>query len=91
MSDKKTAQELGRYQKKCERLMQEVRDLKAQSAGYQEAVDLSYAMISAVVEKTGTVAVSQEDINGVLQAQRFAECLYDPERKTYTLRAGKAE
>lgn len=77
--------ELGRYKKKVEDQQKEIKELKEQIDGYQEMLDICNAMVTAAVKEVGTMNITQEAINAILESGRFAVGSYDAVTRVYTL------
>ena len=77
--------ELGRYKDKVKRQQAEIDRLKQEIETYKEAVNISYAMVTAAIKHTGAVTIAQDELNGILKSGVFAAGTYDAETMTYTM------
>lgn len=88
---KQAEHELERYRNKVRNQQRMIDRLKEQIAGYQQSVDLSFAMVTAAVQQAGELTITQEELVHIVQAHCFAAVSYDAERMAYTLRAEVTE
>ncbi len=88
---KQTAYELGRYKKKVQDQQKEIERLREEAVGYQQSIDMSFAMVTAAVMQAGGLTITQEELVHLIQESRFAAVSYDAERMAYTLRAEVSE
>lgn len=83
---KKAEYELGRYRKKVQDQQKVIDRLREEAAGYQQNIDMSFALVTAAVEKAGELTITQEELTRMFRERRLAAVRYDPERMAYTLR-----
>lgn len=78
--------ELGRYQKRAADLSKVVKELQETIEGYTQREDINMAMIAAVIEQTGPVAIGRDRISEILDDDTHVVVDYDADKRTYTLR-----
>lgn len=78
--------ELDNYKRKVKDQDKQIAALTAQVEALSRLVELSNAMVSAAVEAAGTVTETREELFRRVEQRRYAQCLWDEERETYTLR-----
>ena len=83
---KQAEYELGRYKKKVADQQTEIKRLREEAAGYQQSIDMSFAMVTAVVEHAGEVTITQEELSRIFRDERLAVVSFDGDRMAYTLR-----
>ena len=86
MTRKKLEFELGRYQKKVADQQKEIEKLKKQIVGHEDAQAGLFAMIAAVVQRSGEVTITRDEISEIMGEGRHALVSYDAENRAYTLR-----
>lgn len=84
---KKAVYELGRYKKKVADQQKVIDRLREEAAGYQQSIDMSFAMVTAAVEQAGELTITQEELSRIFRERRLAVVSFDEERRSYTLRA----
>lgn len=77
--------ELGRYKKKVEDQQKEIKALREQIGGYEQVIDICNAMVTAAVKEAGTMNITKEAVNAILDSGNFAVGSYDALTGVYTL------
>ena len=88
---KQTTYELGRYKKKVQDQQKEIERLREEAVGYQQSIDMSFAMVTAAVMQAGGLTITQEELVHLIREERLAAVSYDAERMAYTLRVEVSE
>ena len=78
--------ELGRYRKKVTDQSEAIKKLQETIAGYVQREDVNMAMIAAVIEQTGPIAIGRDRISEILDEEIHVVVDYDADNRTYTLR-----
>ena len=81
---KQAEYELGRYKKKVANQQKVIDQLREEAVGYQQSIDMSFALVTAAVQHTG-------ELSRIFQKRRLAVVCFDEERMTYTLRMMQEE
>ena len=83
---KRAEYELGRYKKKVAQQQKVIDRLEEEITGYQQSIDMSYALVTAAVLQAGTLTINREELSRILQEKVYAVGSYDEESMDYTLR-----
>lgn len=83
---KRAEYELGRYKKKVADQQREIDRLREECLGYQQSIDMSYALVTAAVLQAGELTIPREELSRVLHERNFAVGSYDEESMAYTLK-----
>lgn len=83
---KRAEYELGRWKKKVADQQKVIDQLHEEAVGYQQSIDMSFALVTAAVQHTGELTITQEELSRIFQERRLAVVSFDEERMAYTLR-----